>query len=64
MKKQYKSSITKNYKIEKCIYFNGVPLIGYVVSEVVFRFCTRNLKKHCGKIKGLMTLKFRSITNM
>ena len=32
MKKQYKSSITKNHKIRKYIFFYGVPLKGYVAS--------------------------------
>ena len=33
MKKQYKSSITKNHEIKKNIYtFDGVPLQGYVAS--------------------------------
>ena len=32
MKKQYKSSITKNHKIKKKIFFDGVPLRGYVAS--------------------------------
>ena len=31
MKKQYKSSITKNHKIKKNILFDGVPFKGYVV---------------------------------
>ena len=32
MKKQYKSSITKNHKIRKKYFFDGVPLKGYVAS--------------------------------
>ena len=33
MKKQYKSSITKNHKItKKTQFFDGVPLKGYVAS--------------------------------
>ena len=34
MREQYKSSITKNHKIKKKIYifFDGVPLNGYVAS--------------------------------
>ena len=32
MKKQYKSSITKNHKIRKKNNFDGVPLKGYVAS--------------------------------
>ena len=32
MKKQYKSSITRNHKIKKKIFFDGVPLKGYVAS--------------------------------
>ena len=35
MKNQYKSSKIKNNKIKKN---NGVPLIGYVASEVISRF--------------------------
>ena len=54
MKKQYKSSIIKNYKITKEDVFDGVPLKGYVTSLFIFRFCARNKikkKKHCGHIK-------------
>ena len=40
MKKQYKSSITKNHKIEKKLFFDGIPLKSYLAS-VIFRFCTR-----------------------
>ena len=32
MKKQYKSSITKNHKIRRKSFFDGVPLKGYVAS--------------------------------
>ena len=32
MKKQYKSSRIKNHKITKNIFFDGVPLKGYVAS--------------------------------
>ena len=32
MKKQYKSSITKNHMIKKNFFFDGVPLKGYVAS--------------------------------
>ena len=32
MKKQYKSSITKNHKIKKNIILDNVPLRGYVAS--------------------------------
>ena len=42
MKKQYRLSVTKNHKISKKeIFFDGVPLTGYVASSVIFRFCTR-----------------------
>ena len=51
MKKQYKSSITKNHKIKKILTFDGVPLKSYVASSIIFRFCARNQTKHCGKIK-------------
>ena len=47
-KKQYKSSINKNHKIEKN---DGVLLKGYVASQVIFRFWARNQQKLCGKIK-------------
>ena len=32
MKKQYKSSLIKNHKITKKIFFGGVPFAGYVAS--------------------------------
>ena len=32
MKKQYRSSITKNHKINKTYIFHGVSLKGYVAS--------------------------------
>ena len=32
MKKQYKPSIIKNHKITEKIFFDGVPLKGYVAS--------------------------------
>ena len=51
MKKQYKPPITKNKKIEKKHIFDGIPLIGYIAFKVIFRFCARNQKKHCWKIK-------------
>ena len=52
MKKQYKSSITMNHKIiKKKMFFDGVPLKGYVASEVMFRFGARNNKKHFGNIQ-------------
>ena len=44
MKKLYKSSIIKNHKITKKNFFDGVPLKGYVDSEVISRFCTKNKK--------------------
>ena len=55
MKKQYKSSITKDHEIKKKYIFDGIPLKGYVA---------RNQNKHCGKITRLMTLKFHNIANM
>ena len=45
IKKQYKSLITKNHKIKQKKISDGVPLKGYVASEVIFRFCARNRKK-------------------
>ena len=30
--KRYKSSITKNHKIKRNIFFDGVPVKGYVTS--------------------------------
>ena len=50
MKKQYKSSIIKNYKITNKKNFDGVPLKGYVASEVIFRFCSKSKKMHYGNI--------------
>ena len=38
MRKQYKSSVTKNHKMKQKYIFDGVPLNGYVASEVFFRF--------------------------
>ena len=32
MKKQYKSSMTKNHKIKKNIFYDSIPLKGYVAS--------------------------------
>ena len=32
MKKQYSSSIIKNHKITNKIFFDGIPLKGYVAS--------------------------------
>ena len=29
----------------------GVPLKGYVASQVIFRFGARNEKQHCGNIQ-------------
>ena len=34
MKKQFKSSIIKNHKITKRKFFDGVPLKGYVASNL------------------------------
>ena len=52
MKKQYKSSVTKNHKIKKIYFFlDGDLLKGYVASKVIFRFGTKNQKEHFGKIK-------------
>ena len=51
MIKQFKSSITKNHKIKRNIVFDGVPLKGYIACSAIFRFCSRNKKKHCGKTK-------------
>ena len=51
MKKQNKSSITKNHKIKRNIFFYGVPLKGHIASYFTFRFGNRNQTKHCGKIK-------------
>ena len=52
MKKQYKSSIIKNHEITNKKFLDGVPLKGYVASEVLFRFRARNRKKkHCRNIQ-------------
>ena len=64
LKKQYKSSTMKNHKITEKSFFGGVPLKGYVASSVIFRFCARNQKQLCGKIKWLISLKLDKITNM
>ena len=65
MKKQNKSWIIKNHKItKKKIFLMVFPLKGYVASEVIFRFRTKNKKMHCGNIQLLMTLKFHYITNI
>ena len=45
MKKQRKSSITKNHKITRTDFFHGVPSKRYVASSVIFRFCARNKEK-------------------
>ena len=45
MKKTIQSSRIKNHKITKKEFFDGVPLIGYVASKVIFRFGARNKKK-------------------
>ena len=34
MKQKYKSSIIKNHKTAKKIFFDGVPLKGYVASKL------------------------------
>ena len=60
-------SITKNHKItkKKKIFFDGVPLKGYVASEVIFVvFAPEMKKKRSGKIKLLMMFKYPNITNM
>ena len=52
MKKQYKSSMSKNHKIRKHFFFFMVfPEKEHVASKVIFRFCARNQTKHCGIIK-------------
>ena len=51
MKKQNKSSIIKNHKITNKKNFDGVPLTGYIASDVIFRFCAKNKKMHCGNIQ-------------
>ena len=45
MKKQYKSSIIKNHSVTEKIFFDGIPLEGYVASKVIFRFRAKNQKK-------------------
>ena len=65
MEKQYRSSITKNHKIIKKKYifsWRSLKRLRNLLSY--FRFYAKNQKKHCGKTKRLMTLKFRNITNM
>ena len=53
-----------NHRIKIKRNFDGVPLTGYVASEVIFRFCARNQKQHFWNINQLMTLEFDKITNM
>ena len=50
MRKPYKSSKIKHEKITKKKLM-GVPLKGYVASEVIFRFGARNEKQYCGNIQ-------------
>ena len=45
MKKQYNSSIIKNHKITNKQLFDGVPLKGYVASEVILDFAPEIKKK-------------------
>ena len=45
------NSESQNYKKKLFFFFNGVPLRGFVASQVIFRFCARKQKKHCGNIK-------------
>ena len=49
MKKQYKSSITKNHKIEIDIFY-CVPLKGYVGLTLFLDFAQKKKKKKCRKI--------------
>ena len=51
MKKQYKSSKLKYHKITNKKKFDGVPIKGYVASEVIFRFRAKNEKMHCANIQ-------------
>ena len=43
--------MTKNHKIKKDIYSDGIPIKGYVAFYVISRFRARNKKKSCWKIK-------------
>ena len=64
MRKQYKSSKIKNEKnYQKKKILMGVPLKGYVASEVIFRFGARKEKQYCGNIQWLMMLKFHNKRN-
>ena len=40
-----------NHKITNEFFFYGVPLKGYVASQVIFGFRARNKKEHCGNIQ-------------
>ena len=66
MKKQYKSSVMKNTKITKNLFFffYEVPLKGYIDSKVFFRFGARNTKKALREypVPSLMMVKFYNIT--
>ena len=49
MKKQYKSSITKNHIIQKIHIFDGIPLKGYVASKLFLDFAPQIKKCIVGK---------------
>ena len=46
-----KLRIKKNAKKIIYFFFMGLPLKGYVASEVVFRLGARNEKQYCGNIQ-------------
>ena len=50
MVNQYNSSIIKNHKITNKDFFDGVPVKGYVASQVIFRddFALEVKNKHLG----------------
>ena len=47
MKKQYKSSITKNHRTNKNIVFGGVLLQGYIASKLFLDFAPEKKKCVC-----------------
>ena len=52
----------KNLNLQKKIFFDGVPLKGYIASKLFLGFTPKiEKKKHCGNIQWLMMLKFQNM---
>ena len=49
MKKQYESSIIKNYEVMKKYFFDGFPLKGYVTPKLFLDFAPEIKKIIVGK---------------